>query len=92
MVVGLGGVGMAAILTARALGVENVIGVDALESKLAQALELGATEVFTPSGLSESGVRADIVVEAAGNARGLRDSGGCDGSGWHDRHGRVAGA
>lgn len=69
MVVGLGGVGMAAILTARALGVENVIGVDALESKLAQALELGATEVFTPSGLSESGVRADIVVEAAGNAR-----------------------
>lgn len=69
MVVGLGGVGMAAILTARALGVATVIGVDALESKLAQALELGATDVFTPSGLSESGVRADIVVEAAGNAR-----------------------
>lgn len=69
MVVGLGGVGMAAILTARALGVKAVIGVDALESKLTQAREIGATQVFTPAALTDSGLRADIVVEAAGNAR-----------------------
>lgn len=69
MVVGLGGVGMAALLTARALGAGTVIGVDALDSKLVQAAELGATQVFTPSGVAENGIRADIVVEAAGNAR-----------------------
>ncbi|MBY6540967.1 alcohol dehydrogenase catalytic domain-containing protein [Rhodococcus sp. BP-349] len=69
MVVGLGGVGMAAVLTAASLGLGDVIGVDSMPEKLETARELGATAVYTPQELAESGVRAQIVVEAAGNAR-----------------------
>ncbi|WP_027505102.1 zinc-binding dehydrogenase [Rhodococcus sp. UNC23MFCrub1.1] len=69
MVVGLGGVGMAAVLTAASLGLGDVIGVDSMPEKLETARELGATSVYTPQELAESGVRAQIVVEAAGNAR-----------------------
>ncbi|MFD4183083.1 zinc-binding dehydrogenase, partial [Rhodococcus sp. NPDC058514] len=69
MVVGLGGVGMAAVLTALSLGLGEVIGVDAMPEKLAVATELGATAVYTPAELAERGVRADLVVEAAGNVR-----------------------
>lgn len=68
IVVGLGGVGMAAVLTAVSLGHE-VIGVDAVQEKLDRALELGATAVYSPAELAESGVRAPVVIEAAGNAR-----------------------
>jgi alcohol dehydrogenase len=68
MVVGLGGVGMAALLAAVAEG-HPVVGVDAMPEKLERALELGASEVFTPAELVESGVTASVVVEAAGNAR-----------------------
>jgi len=68
LVVGLGGVGMAAMLTAIAEG-HPVVAVDALPEKLEEALLLGASEVFTPAELTESGVTASVVVEAAGNAR-----------------------
>ncbi len=68
MVVGLGGVGMAALLTAIAAG-HPVVGVDAVPEKLERALALGASEVFTPEELAESGVTASVVVEAAGNPR-----------------------
>ena len=68
MVVGLGGVGLAAVLVARALGHE-VIGVDTVQSKLDAALDLGATEVLTPDEVVGSGRRAEVVIEAAGNAR-----------------------
>lgn len=66
MVVGLGGVGMAALLTALALDGVRVIGVDANPDKLDAARELGAHEVYGPAGLD---VRADVVVEAAGGVR-----------------------
>ena len=68
MVVGLGGVGMAALLVAVALG-HPVVAVDALEAKLELARELGASETFTPAALVESGRRAPVVIEAAGSAR-----------------------
>ncbi|GAA2736725.1 alcohol dehydrogenase catalytic domain-containing protein [Pedococcus aerophilus] len=69
LVVGLGGVGMASLLTAVALGTEEVIAVDGVAAKREQALELGASRVLDPAELASSGVRADVVVEAAGNAR-----------------------
>lgn len=69
MVVGLGGVGMAALLTALALGCDQVVAVDGLAAKRAQALELGATSALSPDELATGGVRCDVVVEAAGNAR-----------------------
>jgi alcohol dehydrogenase len=68
MVVGLGGVGMAALLTAIAAG-NPVVGVDAIPEKLERALALGASEAFTPAELAESGVTASVVIEAAGNPR-----------------------
>ncbi|MFJ3212552.1 NAD(P)-dependent alcohol dehydrogenase [Streptomyces flaveolus] len=46
VVFGLGGVGMAAIMAARNLGVERIIGVDLSESRRATALKVGATDVL----------------------------------------------
>jgi alcohol dehydrogenase len=67
-VVGLGGVGMAGLLTALAVG-SRVIAVDAQESKLATALEWGAAEAWSPEEAIERGVEADVVLEAVGHPR-----------------------
>ncbi|WP_429422370.1 alcohol dehydrogenase catalytic domain-containing protein [Nocardia sp. GAS34] len=72
MVVGLGGVGMAAVLVAASLRKDlgsEVIAVDTLPEKLSLATELGATQVYTPAELAERGIVAEVVVEAAGNVR-----------------------
>lgn len=69
IVVGLGGVGMAALITAVSLGNGKVIGVDANPEKLDRARELGADEAYTPSGLAEKGVQAPVVIEAAGHPK-----------------------
>ncbi len=63
-VVGLGGVGLAAILTAVALGAGEVIAIDPVPAKRAIAMELGATRAIDPGELS--GVRVDVAIEAAG--------------------------
>jgi alcohol dehydrogenase len=68
-VVGLGGVGMAALITAVSLGRGKVIGIDAVAEKRERALELGAAEVYGPAEALAAGVAAQVVVEAAGNAR-----------------------
>jgi alcohol dehydrogenase len=68
MVVGLGGVGMAAVLVAKALG-HRVVGVDAVPSKLDEARVLGADDVLTPAEVTASGLRAPVVIEAAGHPR-----------------------
>ena len=68
IVVGLGGVGMAALLVAVALGHE-VIGVDSVEAKLDLARELGAVEALNPADAVDRGIRAPVVIEAAGAVR-----------------------
>jgi alcohol dehydrogenase len=68
-VVGLGGVGMAAVLTALAQEDVRVVGVDALPAKLEAAKALGAHVVLRPEQVPHSTVRAALVVEAAGSAR-----------------------
>ncbi len=45
-VVGLGGVGMAAVLGARAAGAASIIAIDTVPAKLAQAAQLGATSTY----------------------------------------------
>lgn len=70
-VVGLGGVGMSAIITAAALGVKEIVGIDMQEDKLAKAVELGATSSMTPAEAEESGKRFSAVVEAAGHPKAL---------------------
>ena len=74
MVVGLGGVGMAALLTALALGRGDVVAVDGVAAKRDHARELGATTVLAPGELASSGVRCDVVIEAAGNARAFESA------------------
>lgn len=74
MVVGLGGVGMAALLTALALGRGDVVAVDGVAAKRDHARELGATTVLGPGELASSGVRCDVVIEAAGNARAFESA------------------
>ncbi|GAA5200065.1 alcohol dehydrogenase catalytic domain-containing protein [Microbacterium jejuense] len=68
VVVGLGGVGMAALLVALALGHE-VVGVDPVPAKLAFARTCGAAEALTPADAVDRGIRAPLVVEAAGTVR-----------------------
>jgi alcohol dehydrogenase len=68
-IVGLGGVGMAALLVAVALGRGEVIGIDTNADKLRIAERAGATRVMTPDEALELGIRADVVVECAGHAR-----------------------
>ncbi|QCU79022.1 alcohol dehydrogenase [Citricoccus sp. SGAir0253] len=69
VVVGLGGVGMAALLVARALTTGTVTAVDQQEPKLQLARELGADRALTPQQAEDEGVRAPAVVEAAGHPR-----------------------
>ncbi len=69
MIVGLGGVGMAALITAVSVGVQKIICVDGVEDKLARARDIGAHETYSPSEVSEQGIKATHVLECAGNAR-----------------------
>ena len=68
-VVGLGGVGMAALLTALAHPDVHVVAVDAVPAKLDAARDLGAHTVLPPDAVADAGVRAELVIEAAGSAR-----------------------
>ena len=68
-VVGLGGVGMAALLTALGEPDVEVVGVDTLPAKRARALELGARRALTPDEAVAEGLAADVVIEAAGSVR-----------------------
>ncbi|MCV7287359.1 alcohol dehydrogenase catalytic domain-containing protein [Mycolicibacterium wolinskyi] len=68
-IVGLGGVGMAAALTALAHDDVRVIGVDQLSDKLARARELGVHEAYTPEQAAD--LKAEVVIEAAGHPAAL---------------------
>jgi alcohol dehydrogenase len=69
VVVGLGGVGMAALITALAQPDVRVVGVDALSAKLEAARALGAHSAMTPGEAAAQQLKAPIVVECAGNVR-----------------------
>ncbi len=66
VVVGLGGVGMAALAVAVALGHE-VIGVDPVPLKRAAALGLRASAALDPEKALLEGILAPVVIEAAGS-------------------------
>ncbi|AXR74643.1 alcohol dehydrogenase [Auritidibacter sp. NML130574] len=67
MIVGLGGVGMAALLTAVAEGIDRIIAVDMSEEKLEQARQLGAHETYTSEEVKDQGITADHTLECAGH-------------------------
>lgn len=77
-VVGLGGVGYAALLGALAAGATRVVAVDLLPEKLAFARDLGATEAFLASDADcveqvkrATGGGVDICLEMAGSVPAL---------------------
>lgn len=67
IVVGLGGVGMAALMVARAVTTGRVTGIDQQPDKLQLATELGADAALTPDQASEQRLSAPCVIEAAGH-------------------------
>lgn len=69
MIVGLGGVGVSALISAIAEGKGPVIAVDALPEKLELARELGADEVYTPAEVAERGIKASHTLECAGHPK-----------------------
>ncbi len=71
VVVGLGGVGMAAALVGRAFDDVRVIGVDTAVDKLRYGEKLGLDEAYTPEEALARGVQANLVVEAVGRASAL---------------------
>lgn len=81
IVVGLGGVGLAALLVALAHDDVNVIGVDTLEAKRQTALEFGASMAAAPDEALQRGLRAPVVIEAAGNARAFETAVALTGAG-----------
>lgn len=70
-VVGLGGVGMAAVLTALTYDGVRVVAVDQLPDKLAAARAQGAHEAYTPQQAVDAGVKAAVVIEAVGHPAAL---------------------
>lgn len=65
-VVGLGGVGLAAALTALAHEDVTVVGIDMLDHKLDAARALGVHRVMTPQQAADEGFKADHAIEAVG--------------------------
>ncbi len=70
-VVGLGGVGMAAVLTALTYDGVRVVAVDQLPDKLTAARALGAHEAYTPQQSADARVKAAVVIEAVGHPAAL---------------------
>jgi alcohol dehydrogenase len=70
-IVGLGGVGMAAVLAAVAIGCRKIIAVDNQAEKLSTALKLGATDVELPADIEKSKLSASVVLEAVGHPAAL---------------------
>lgn len=78
-VIGVGGIGLFAVLAARALGALPVLAVDLDQRRLARARHMRATHLVDASAESSAeqllvltgGRGADVVVEATGTASGL---------------------
>lgn len=66
-IIGLGGVGMAALITALSIPTGKVFAIDAVQEKLSRAIEIGADEAMTPADAVKRGIRANVVIEAAGH-------------------------
>lgn len=71
VIVGLGGVGLASLITAKAIGVPNIYAIDVNEEKLSIAQSLGASIALTPGMAIEQGVNSELVLEAAGSSKAI---------------------
>ena len=75
-VVGLGGVGLSAVMAAKAIGMHPIVAVDPIAAKESLALELGADAFATPEEAADvieerTGGGVDLAIEAAGHPDAL---------------------
>jgi len=77
-VVGLGGVGLNALLAAKMLGARRIVAIDVLDSKLALARQLGATDTFNANDphcvvdmRDTTGGGTEFTFEAAGTIEAM---------------------
>lgn len=76
-VVGLGAVGLSAVLGAKAAGAASIVALDRLEAKLAPALSIGANTVLVAEGQAPARVTeqtsggVDHAIEASGTLEGF---------------------
>jgi alcohol dehydrogenase len=70
-VIGLGGVGFAAALVAAASGAGELVAIDRLPAKLAEAGGFGADEALVPEQALARRSRFDLVVDCTGNVGAL---------------------
>ena len=73
IVLGLGGIGMAALIALKATGVKLIIAIDISNQKLALAKKLGATHIFNST---QEGFRQAIMDITDGGAQLCIESGG----------------
>ncbi|EIE49979.1 alcohol dehydrogenase [Salipiger aestuarii] len=82
-VIGLGGVGLSAILGAAAAGAGEIIAIDPFETKMETAMSMGATRTIKADGDTVDAVReatgggVDFAIELAGSTRALETAWGC---------------
>lgn len=78
VVVGLGGVGLSAVMGAALAGADPLVAIDVVASKRQLALELGATHALAPGSVAEvrelTGGGARYVVEAVGHEEAMADA------------------
>ena len=92
-VIGLGGVGLSAVLGARLAGARRIVAIDRLAAKLDRAIELGATDTVVAAAspaataaavralLADSAGTGDRLDGAAGSAFGASAAAGSAGTG-----------
>jgi Zn-dependent alcohol dehydrogenase len=73
-VVGIGGVGLAAVLTALGIGDLEVIAIDPLQAKRDIAITQGAHFALTPEEAIDQGIQAACVIECAGSVPAFETS------------------
>jgi Zn-dependent alcohol dehydrogenase len=72
IIMGLGGVGMGALMAAKALGCKTIVAVDQVESRLQLAKELGATHTLDTSGdINLATSLGDLAKEASSEGYGV---------------------
>ena len=98
-VIGLGGVGLASVLGARAAGARHIVAIDLSDAKLELAKSLGATHTFNAGNpdCRRAGARSDrggveYAFELAGSVRALETRVQDHPPRRHDGHRRTAAA
>ncbi|MGN7949368.1 alcohol dehydrogenase catalytic domain-containing protein [Microbacterium sp. 22215] len=70
-IVGMGGVGLAAALVARAIDAASIAAIDTNPEKLTSAIEIVADTAHTPEDAIAAGLTFDIVIECVGHPAAL---------------------